>query len=236
MTVNNVKTLGIIAAMDTEIDGVKAFLNNTNTVNVSGVDFVSGDYNGTKIICAKCGIGKVFAALCTEAMVLNFRPDCIINTGVGGSLTDRLGLLDVAVATKLCQHDMDTSPIGDPKGLISGINKIYFDADENVSNALFEIGQTLGIKTARATIASGDQFIASDDEKERITSEFNADVCEMEGGSIAQVCYVNKVPFSVVRAISDAASDMDFLTFADKAAKNSIAIMIEFIKKISNSR
>lgn len=232
---NKISVLGIIAAMDTEIDSIKAFLTDTQTKEVSGVTFVIGNYTNTKVICARCGIGKVFAALCTEAMILNFHPDCIINTGVGGSLTEKLGLLDVAVATKLVQHDMDTSPIGDPKGLISGINKIYFDADEDVSSALVELGSSLGINMARGIIASGDQFIATDCEKKRITEEFSADVCEMEGGAIAQVCYVNETPFAVVRAISDSGNEMDFMTFADKAAANSSSILIELIKKISNN-
>ena len=102
---------------------------------------------------------------------------------------------------------MDTSPLGDPKGLISGINKIYFDADARAGEILMKSAEELGLRARLGTVASGDRFIASRTEKDAIASAFSADACEMEGAAIAQVAFVNETPFAVVRAISDSADD-----------------------------
>jgi len=129
---------------------------------------------------------------------------------------------------------MDTSAIGDPVGLISGINIINIPADKNVSELLTSVVSDLGINTYAGAIASGDQFISSAEKKSYITNTFCAVACEMEGAAIGHVCYVNNVPFGVVRAISDNAdgtSHMDFPTFAAKAAEISIKTVKEFVKR-----
>jgi adenosylhomocysteine nucleosidase len=138
------------------------------------------------------------------------------------------------VAEKLLQHDMDTSALGDAKGLISGINKIYFESDENAAKILLASAEKLSLNAKLGTIASGDKFIAEKSEKEKIISEFSADVCEMEGAAIAQVAFVNKTPFAVVRAISDSAdegSSMDYMEFLPVAAKNSAKLTLSLIKE-----
>ena len=114
--------IGVIGAMQMEVDNLKAVMEDVTTETYSGVEFVSGKYASKDVVVAKCGIGKVFAAICAEAMILKFDVDKIINIGVAGSLTKDLGVLDVAVANNVVQHDMDTSPLGDPVGLLSGIN------------------------------------------------------------------------------------------------------------------
>jgi adenosylhomocysteine nucleosidase len=167
-------------------------------------------------------------------MILEFKPDVIVNTGVAGSLSHMLNVCDIAVADKVVQHDMDTSPLGDPKGLISGINVIYFDADERASNLLAHIAADNGINTVLGTIASGDQFIASKEVKAGIVSEFGAIACEMEGAAIGHVCYVNNVPFAVLRAISDKAdgvAEIDYPTFCKMAADNYVKVISEFAEK-----
>ena len=120
------KPIGIIGAMDIEVDGIVASMSNTTIEEISGVKYYSGTLSNKNVVVAKCGIGKVFAAICSQTMILKYNPCVIINTGVAGSLSNELNILDVAVADKVVQHDMDTSAIGDPKGLISGINVIYF--------------------------------------------------------------------------------------------------------------
>ena len=128
--------IGIIGAMDIEVDSLISSMSEKTEKIISSIRFVQGKLYGKDIVIAKCGIGKVFAAICTQTMILEFAPSVIINTGVAGSLVKGFNVLDVAVATSVVQHDMDTSAIGDPKGLISGINVIYIDTCKEVSNAL----------------------------------------------------------------------------------------------------
>lgn len=224
--------IGIIGAMQMEVDELKIALGETTTVNYSGVDFVCGTMDGIDVVAAVCGIGKVFAAICAEAMILKFDVDMVINIGVAGSLTKDLGVLDVALASQVCQHDMDTSPLGDPVGLISGINQIFFDSNEAMRKLMAECLMEEGIKYKIGTVASGDQFIASEEKKEWICSHFEAIAAEMEGASIGHVCFINKVPFLILRSISDGAGGaMDYATFAEKAALQSIDVVIKFVKK-----
>lgn len=226
--------IGIIGAMTVEIEGIREKMTDKTEKTVSGVTYVSGYLNGCETVTAVCGIGKVFAAICAQTMILEFSPELIINTGVAGSLSSSLNVCDIAVADRVVQHDMDTSPLGDPKGLISGINKVYIDADKNIGALLSEIASGEGINTVSGTIASGDCFVASKELKERIASDFGAIACEMEGAAIGQVCYVNNVPFSVLRAISDKAdgvAEIDYPAFCKMAADNYIKVICGFAKR-----
>ncbi len=227
--------VGIIGAMHIEVETIKALMENKEAETVSGVEYITGTLHGKEIVIAVCGIGKVAAAMCAQTMILKYSPEAIINTGVGGSLSAKLRIGDIAVAESLVQHDMDTSALGDPKGLISGINVINLPCSEKVVDTLESGIETLAdIKAVRGVIATGDQFVASAEKKEFITSNFNAIVCEMEGGSIAQVCYTNGVPFGVVRAVSDSAdgsSHMDYAEFLPVAAGNAAKLIEYFVKK-----
>ncbi len=226
--------IGIIGAMDVEVEYLASMLENKETVDFCGLKFNTGIIFGKKIAIVKCGIGKVFAAMAASAMIAKFSPRLLVNTGVGGALSGGLKPLDVVIAEKLLQHDMDTSALGDAKGLISGINKIYFEADARVSEILLKCAEKLSLTARLGTVASGDKFIAEKCEKEAIVSEFSADVCEMEGAAIAQVAYVNGTPLAVVRAISDSAdegSSMDYMEFLPVAAKNSANLTLALIKE-----
>lgn len=232
---NNFNTIGIIAAMQIEIDGIKEKLEGAETVTLSGIDYVCGKIGDKKVICAKCGVGKVFAALCAQTMILRFSPDCIINTGVAGGLADGLSVLDVVVANDTLQHDMDTSPLGDPVGLLSGINIVNIPCDKKVSDTLAASVSAVGTKCVRGTVATGDRFVSTEEKREYIKNTFNAAACEMEGGAIGQVCYVNEVPFGIIRAISDGGNSdatLDYPTFAKSAAENSVRAVLSFIEKI----
>lgn len=223
--------IGVIGAMHIEVETIKSLMENKTAEKIGGVEFVKGTLHGREIVIAVCGIGKVAAAMCTQIMILKYSPDCIINTGVGGSLSTSLAIGDIAVAESLVQHDMDTSPLGDPVGLISGLNLVNIPADKRVAEVLLKGIETLeNVKGMTGVIASGDQFIASDEKKKFITDNFGAIVCEMEGASIAQVCFSNGVPFGVVRAVSDCAdgsSHMDYGEFLPVAAANA-AKLIEY--------
>lgn len=224
--------IGIIAAMNVEMDSLRSHMENTETEVISGIRFVCGYLDGKEVVTAVCGIGKVFAALCAQTMILHYEPKAIINTGVAGTLTGDLGIGSIAISTAVVQHDMDTSPLGDPVGLISGINKIEIPADRLLTSKLFACAKVMGINTATGVIASGDQFVASSERKQYIVDHFGAIACEMEGAAIGQVCYVNKVPFCVLRAISDSAdgsSHMDYPQFVKLAATQSVSLMRRFI-------
>ena len=223
--------IGIIGAMDIEVDALISAMNDTEEKVISSVRYVKGKLFGKDVVVAKCGIGKVFAAICAQTMILEYNPAVIINTGVAGSLEKGFNVLDVAVAKSVVQHDMDTSAIGDPKGLISGINIIYINACETVSSALKKASLSVGCNVKEGVVASGDKFMADPQEKANINKEFSAIACEMEGASIGHVCYVNNVPFGILRTISDGdGAGMDYMTFAPKAAMQATEIVKEFIK------
>ncbi len=226
--------IGIIGAMKPEIDGIKDIIEDKRTEVISGIEFVSGRVGETEVVAAQSGIGKVFAAICAQTMILNYNPEAVINIGVGGTLSQNLGVCHIAVATSVVQHDMDTSPLGDPVGLLSGIDIVEIPCDREIVSKLCDCIKELGINYETGIIASGDQFIASKEQKDKIKESFDAIACEMEGGSVGHVCYVNGVDFCVVRAISDGANDgavMDYPAFMEKAAKNSICVMEKFLKR-----
>lgn len=226
--------IGIIGAMDIEVEKIKGFLTNIAEEKISGVNFVRGKFEDKDVVVAKCGVGKVFAGLCAEAMILKYSPDLIINVGVAGCLDETLKIGDIVIADQVCQHDMDTSPLGDPIGLLSDINIIKIPADKKACELFSECAEALSMSYTVGTIASGDQFISSAEKKKFIIENFGAKSCEMEGGAIGHVCYVNNVPFSVLRAMSDGADDgakMDFPTFVKVAAENSTNMIKLFLSK-----
>ena len=228
------RPIGIIGAINDEVSGLISRLANHKSEVVGGIEFHTGTIFSKEVVIAQCGVGKVFAAMCAEAMIIKYNPRLLVNTGVGGAIAEGLSYADIVVADRLVQHDMDTSPLGDPRGMISGINKIYFETDERAADILMDAAESLGIPAKRKTIASGDVFVADGELKAKIAKDFSAAVCEMEGAAVAQVAYVNGVPFAVVRAISDSAdgnSPMDFPTFLKIAVKSSESLTLLLIEK-----
>lgn len=224
--------IGIIGAMDIEIERINAQMTDKNEEIVSGVCYTSGKIGKTEVVTAICGIGKVFAAICAQTMILKYNVNQIINTGVAGTLTDKVGVLGTVVATALVQHDMDTTYFGDPKGMISGINIVEFKTDEKLSQTLCK---NIGGDYLMGVIASGDIFVADEEKKKDIATTFNAVACEMEGAAIAHVCYVNNIPVCVVRSISDGADgdkQLSYEEFREEAAAKSAQIVINTIKSI----
>lgn len=226
--------VGIIGAMEDEVKSIVALLEEKQETKISGITFYTGKIYEKSVAVAKCGVGKVFAAICAEAMILNFSPRLIVNTGVAGGVGRGVRTLDTVIADRLCQHDMDTSPLGDPKGLISGINKIYFDTDKRACEIIKKNADARSIRSHIGTVASGDKFVSSKEDSSKIVEEFEAIACEMEGGSIAQVAFVNGTPFAVIRAISDNADEgasMFYGDFLPLAVKNSSMLTLDLIKE-----
>ena len=225
--------IGIIGAMDIEVNGLIANMQEPVTEVYGGISFTKGILHGQNVVVSKCGIGKVFAAMCAQTMILKYSPDVIINSGVAGALSSELNILDAVIASSVVQHDMDTSPLGDPRGLISGINIVNIDSDTTTSDKLIDAAKSLGVNTVKGIVASGDQFMADLIKKSDVAATFGAIACEMEGAAIGQVCYVNKVPFAVMRTISDGKGEaLDYMTFSAIAANKSIQIIEDFLMRL----
>ncbi len=222
------RPIGIIGAMQIEIEGLRAAMTDVSEERVSGVTFARGTLEGREVVCAVCGVGKVFAAIAAEAMILRYSPRALLNTGVAGGLADGLCVGDIVLADTVVQHDMDTSPLGDPVGLLSGLNIVEIPADKQLLAALKKSAEALGLSVRVGRIATGDQFVATEAQKTRIRAQFGADACEMEGGAIGHVAHVNGVPFAVLRAISDGGDGMEFSEFVSLAAARSVAVTKKF--------
>lgn len=227
--------IGIIGAMKIEVEKIKEKLSDSVSEIISGIEFVCGKFHGKDVVVAVSGVGKVNAAAATEAMILKYSPDFIINTGVAGTLTDKLSIGDIALSCDVAEHDMDTSPLGEPKGYISGLNVVKMKADDYILNKLEVVLKELKLPYLTGTIASGDQFINSDETRDKIRQEFDAICCEMEGASIGHVCMLNNTPFCVLRAISDGAdnsSHMSYEQFTEFAANNTVKVLDLFFKSL----
>ena len=223
---------GIIAAMQPELEGLRSKIKDPVTENIYGSEFVRGRLGNAEVVTVQCGIGKVAAAMCAQTLILRYSPSLIINTGVGGSLSEKLGVGDIAIAESLVQHDMDTTPIGDAPGFIHSLGEVFMPADERAKELLLKAAREEGLNAISGVIASGDQFIADPEKKSRIVSLFNAIACEMEGAAIAQVCRTASVPFAVIRAISDNAdgsADMTYEEFLPVAAANAQRLTERFL-------
>ena len=190
--------VGIIGAMEPEVAGLIERLSDRREETLGGITFHRGTLFGRQVAVARCGVGKVFAAAAASAMIIAYSPRLIVNTGVAGALRPGLSTGDIVIADSLCQHDMDTSPLGDPVGLVSGINKIYFETDERAVGILLSSALELGISASLGRIATGDRFVADSEERARISETFGASACEMEGCAVGQVAFINSTPFVIV--------------------------------------
>jgi len=227
--------IGIIGAMSVEVDALKAKIENAERATVSGIEFVSGTLLGQRVVVAQCGIGKVFAAICAQTMILRYGVKKIINTGVAGTLSDKIGILDFAISGAVVQHDMDTTAIGDAPGLISGINVVHIPASEALFKATESCAHALGYTCLVGTVASGDQFINNREKKAYIRDTFGAIACEMEGAAIGHVCFVAGVEFVIIRCISDNASgeaELEYPEMVKRAAVRSEALVEALLKDI----
>ncbi|MBR6557119.1 MAG: 5'-methylthioadenosine/adenosylhomocysteine nucleosidase [Clostridia bacterium] len=229
--------IGIIAAMEPELCEIREAMTDISVRPVSGMDVYCGRIGNTEVAAAVCGIGKVAAALCAEAMILTFGVTHIINTGVAGALSPDLHVLDIVVADGVVQHDFDLSPLGFAPGHIPAAGGIRIPCDDFLSGHIETCAASLlSVGIHRGCVASGDQFIHTAAEKVRIRSGFSALCCEMEGGAIGEVCAMNGIPFTVLRAISDGADDgapMSFEAFTVAAAHNSAAVLISALQELT---
>ena len=227
--------IGIIGAMSAEVEALKAKIEKAKTEKISGAEFVSGRLAGKDVVVAQCGIGKVFAAICAQTMILRYGATTLINTGVAGTLSDKIGILDFAISSGVVQHDMDTTAIGDAPGLISGINIVEIPAAKALCETVVYTAIEQGNRAIAGIVASGDQFINNASRKAFIRDTFGAVCCEMEGAAIGQVCYVGGVDFVIIRCISDNASgeaEMEYPEMVKIAAVKSQQLVEAILERI----
>ena len=227
--------IGIITATIEEFEAIKDIMKQAEEIKYYDLTFCTGKINIKNIVLVKCGVGKVNAARTTQILTDKFNVKSIINVGSAGGLNNNLEIGDIVIAKELVQHDFDITPFGHEKGYITDTGK-FFKCDEKLIN-IFKNVKIEGIKITTGIIASGDIFCADVYMKEKIRDKFNADCCEMEGAAIAQVCYLNKIPFLVIRAISDipnGKNHIDFDKFIKLASKNCAKIIKNVLTKNGN--
>ena len=224
--------IGIIGAMDVEVEAIKNKITNPVSTKLAGCSFVCGYIDDVMVCVAQCNPGKVNAALCTQAMIDKFDVDKIINTGVGCSLSSDIIIKNIVIADDVCQYDIDITALGEPRGFINGLNTIKIEADKEISDQLARIAIHSGEKIRRGTVASGDTFIANNELKQFLNQHFGALCGEMEGAAIGHVCKANNIPFAVLRSVSDGGDEnaqLDYPTFKKIAAEKSTAIILNYI-------
>lgn len=229
--------IGIIGALDIELERLIDAMQEPVHREISGVPFTCGKLLGTDVVIARAGVGKVNAAVCAQTMALIYEPELIINSGVSGALSPELRVGDVVIGTDVVQHDVDTTAMGDEPGFVSTVDRLSFPLDNFASTAIAAAAEELGIRAVRGRIASGDQFVASTERKEEIVRLFSAVTCEMEAGAIAHVCFLNRIPCAVIRCISDGGNEeapMSYEEFLPLAAKNSAELTLAYLRSLED--
>ncbi len=233
-----VKKIGIIGAMEEEVEALRKKMDAPRKVTKASMDFYSGKLNGVEAVIVRSGIGKVNAGICTQILADLFGVDAVINTGIAGSLKAEINIGDIVISTDALQHDMDATGFGYDPGVIPRMETSCFQADtalmEAAEAACKEAVPEIQVFTGR--IVSGDQFISDREVKNRISSRFGGMCTEMEGAAIAQAAYLNQIPFVIIRAISDKADDsatMDYPAFERQAIAHSVALVENFVGRLS---
>lgn len=225
---------GVIGAMEEEVTTLKAAVEDPQISVIAGMEFCKGKLDGIDVVIVQCGVGKVNAGVCAQTLISIFGCTKIINTGVAGSLDAQIDIGDLVISTDAVQHDFTAEAVGFAKGEIPYTGLYAFPADEAMRKTAVEAAKTAApeVHVFEGRVCSGDQFIASKEQKEKILSDFGGLCCEMEGGAIAQVCYLNNTPFVIIRAISDKADEseeMNYELFKVKAAERCAAIVLYMI-------
>lgn len=222
--------IGIMGAMQEEVDPILAELEDLKSVKIGSNTYHLGRYKDRDLIVAYSRIGKVNSAVTATVMIERFGVKRLLFSGVAGAINPDLKVGDVLYARSLVQHDVDITAFGHKPGFIPETGD-FFDADKDLIALAKEVANEQKVDLIEGVIATGDQFVASDEITNRIRDLFKADAVEMEGASVASVCHSFKVPFFVLRAISDAA-DMDAGFSFDEFLKSSAIVSAKFVLKM----
>lgn len=217
--------IGIIGAMEEEVELLYGAMTEKRETKLGRWTFYEGKLAGRDVAIVRSGIGKVNMAACAQKLIDTYKPEFLINTGVAGSLDANIDIGDIVISTDCIQHDMDATKFGYDYGVIPQMDCSVFKADEAAIDKAVKVcrrvNSDIGVTTGR--VLSGDIFVAEKEIKDRLISRFAGKCTEMEGASMAQVAYLNEVPFLVIRAISDKADDsanMDYNEFERGAIKH----------------
>ncbi|WP_256761604.1 5'-methylthioadenosine/adenosylhomocysteine nucleosidase [Cohnella sp. WQ 127256] len=229
-------TLGIIGAMQEEIELLLAKLDNRQTEQHAGITYYRGLFLGKKVVLTRSGVGKVNAAVCTQVLIDRYGVDAIIFTGVAGAVDPVLNIGDIVISTSSMQHDIDVTALGFPRGIIPYQEVSEYPADSHLIAIAEEAGRKVYPGRCHVgKILSGDQFIADRVMVKSLYDDLNGACTEMEGASVAQVCYMNNIPHVIIRSMSDKAdgsAHVNFAEFTIEAANRSYAIVEEMVKTI----
>ena len=228
-------SIGIIVATDEELIEIKNVMDSYEEKDIYELNFVKGKINEKKVIVVKCGVRKVNAARTTQILIDNFKISKIINIGAAGGINPELKIQDIVIGEKIVQYDFDTTSAGDyEKGEIQGIGKFIRSDYEliNICKKVLEKRVDNSIKVVIGTIATADIFCSDPEIAKEVREEFGAECVEMEGAAIAQVCFLDKIPFLVIRGISDTPNghnEMDYYTYCHIAAKHAAEFLQDLL-------
>lgn len=229
--------LGIIGAMAVEVAALKEKMAGAAVSVKAGMEFCEGVLEGLPVVVVQCGVGKVNAALCAQILCDCYGVTAIVNTGIAGSLCSDLDIADLVVSRDAIHHDFDLHFWGRPVGQVPGFDVTAFPADEALIAKAFAAAEAVNPGHNRiGRVASGDQFICSREQKEKIIADTQAICAEMEGASIAHAAYRNGIPFVILRAVSDKADDsaeMDYPTFETLAAQRCAQVTTNLAKQLA---
>lgn len=230
--------LGIIGAMEVEVARLKEAMEQPEVHQKAGMKFYKGKLAGCEAVVVRSGVGKVNAAVCAQILIDDFSVDRIVNTGIGGSLQDKIDIGDLVISSDTLEHDMDATGFGYAPGVIPQMDCSTFTADETLIALAKECcGQVNpDIHTFVGRIVSGDAFISDKEKKAWLSETFHGLCTEMEGAAIAHTAYLNKIPFLIIRAISDKADDsahMDYPEFEKQAVEHSVNLMLAMAKRLA---
>ncbi|WP_456403435.1 5'-methylthioadenosine/adenosylhomocysteine nucleosidase [Hydrogenimonas sp.] len=230
--------VGIMGAMPEEIDPILKRLENVTKHEIADNIYYTALYGSLDLVIAYSKIGKVFSALTAATMIERFGVKKMLFSGVAGAINPELRIGDLIAATKLCQHDLDITAFGHPYGYVPE-GSVYIEADPRLLEVAATAARTQGVKLRRGIVATGDQFVADEARKEWIGETFDADALEMEGASVAVVCDALKVPFFILRAISDAAdmdAGFDFDAFLQSSALKSADFIFTMLDELDRAQ
>ena len=224
------KRTGIIGAMEEEVAILKEKMEHVTVTRKADMEFYQGTLNGCEAVVVRSGIGKVNAGICVQILADVFQVDTIINTGVAGSLKTEINIGDIVLSTDTMYHDMDAREFGYPIGQVPRMDTLTFPADPEIRKKAARICKEVNpeIQVFEGRIVSGDQFVADKEQKNRIIENTQGWCTEMEGTAIGQAAYLNKIPYLVIRAISDTADDsahVDYPTFEKQAIIHSVNLV-----------
>lgn len=228
--------IGIIAAMEQEAKLLKESLKDIDEKRIANQKFYTGTYQDKNLIIVESGIGKVNASIATSLLIDHFSVDFVINSGSAGGILDGMKVGDLVVSTELAYHDADARAFGYEFGQIPKMPHMY-PVKEELASLTAQVGRKLGWTVHQGLVLSGDSFIASSQEVDRIKNYFpEALVTEMEGTAVAQTCYQYDVDYIVIRAVSDVSDEdagVSFEEFIDKAGKASAALVLKLVENLN---